>query len=418
MPFVTFCHAAALADIHDVTIVVGTPTEDPVRRASAPFHAIEVVRMPRLERTFDWIVRRILKYNYDSQLWTAFLYPFSLAFEWFAWRQLRRRIYAGEFDVVLRVMPMSPVLPSVFSTLLRKGPIPFVIGPLNGGLPWPPGFSQLENQRQLVSRLRNVYRYLPFARSTYRHATAIVAASSQTYSEFAVYRDKLFFVPEPGIGPSSCTNDARNPRPGAKLELIFVGGLVPRKACDLALRAAAPLLRNGLASLTVIGDGPERARLEELARSLGIENEVVFRGWLAHAEVFEGMRSADVFLFPTLRDNGAGVVFEALASGAVPVVVDFGGPGDIVNQGVGCKAALTNEHDVVAQLEKILTELAQDRERLELLRRQGMVYARERLTWAAKAEDVTRVLQWAVRRGPKPDMPPPKLLVAESASSS
>jgi glycosyltransferase involved in cell wall biosynthesis len=417
MPFVTFCHAAALADIHDVTIVVGTPTEDPVRRASAPFHAIEVVRMPRLERTFDWIVRRILKYNYDSQLWTAFLYPFSLAFEWFAWRQLRRRIYDGEFDVVLRVMPMSPVLPSVFSTLLRKGPIPFVIGPLNGGLPWPPGFSQLENQRQLVSRLRNVYRYLPFARSTYRHATAIVAASSQTYSEFAVYRDKLFFVPEPGIGPSSCTNDARNPRPGAKLELIFVGGLVPRKACDLALRAAAPLLRNGLASLTVIGDGPERARLEELARSLGIENEVLFRGWLAHAEVFQGMRSADVFLFPTLRDNGAGVVFEALASGAVPVVVDFGGPGDIVNQAVGCKAALTNENDVVAQLEEILTGLAQDRGRLEQLRRQGMVYARERLTWAAKADDVTRVLQWAVRQGPKPDMPPPKLLATESASS-
>jgi glycosyltransferase involved in cell wall biosynthesis len=418
MPFVTFCHAAALADIHDVTIVVGTPTEDPVRRASAPFRGIEVVRMPLLERTFDWIVRRILKYNFDSQLWTAFLYPFSLAFEWYAWRQLRRRIYDGEFDVVLRVMPMSPVLPSVFSTLLRKGPIPFVIGPLNGGLPWPPGFSQLENQRQLVSRLRNVYRYLPFARSTYRHATAIVAASSQTYSEFAVYRDKLFFVPEPGIGPSSCTNDTRNPRPDAKLELIFVGGLVPRKACDLALRAAASLLRNGLASLTVIGDGPERARLEELARSLGIENEVLFRGWLAHAEVFQGMRSADVFLFPTLRDNGAGVVFEALASGAVPVVVDFGGPGDIVNQSVGCKAALTDENDVVAQLEKILTGLAQDRDRLERLRRQGMVYARERLTWAAKADDVTRVLQWAVQRGPKPDMPPPKLLVAGSVSST
>ena len=418
MPFVTFCHAAALADLHDVTIVVGTPTEDPVRRASAPFRAIEVVRMPRLERTFDWIVRRILKYNYDSQLWTAFLYPFSLAFEWYAWRQLRRRIYEGEFDVVLRVMPMSPVLPSVFSTLLRKGPIPFVIGPLNGGLPWPPGFSQLENQRQLVSRLRNVYRYLPFARSTYRHATAIVAASSQTYAEFAAYRDKLFFVPEPGIGPSSCTNDARNPKPGAKLELIFVGGLVPRKACDLALRAAAPLLKCGAARLTVIGDGPERARLEELARSLGIENEVLFRGWLAHAEVFQGMRSADVFLFPTLRDNGAGVVFEALASGAVPVVVDFGGPGDIVNQEVGRKAALTNEDDVVVQLQEILTDLANNRDQLEQLRRQGMVYARERLTWAAKAGDVTQVLQWAVQRGPKPDMPPPKLLAAGPVSSS
>lgn len=417
MPFVTFSHAAALAELHDVSLVIGSPTEGAVRRAKAPFHTIEVVRMPLLERTFAWIVRRILKNNFDTQMWTAYLYPFSLAFEWFAWRQLRRRIYAGEFDVVLRVMPMSPVLPSAFSTFLRKGPIPFVIGPLNGGLPWPPGFSQLESQKEWISKLRNVYRYLPFARSTYRHATAIVAASSQTYSEFAAYRDKLFFVPEPGIGPSSCTNDARNPKPGAKLELIFVGGLVPRKACDIALRAAAPLLRNGLANFTVIGDGPERVRLEELAVTLGIEKEILFRGWLSHHEVFEGMRSADVFLFPTLRDNGAGVVFEALASGAVPVVVDFGGPGDIVNQEVGCKAALTSEDDIVAQMEEILTGLAKDRDRLERLRRQGMAYARERLTWAAKASDVTRVLQWAVRQGPKPDMPPPKLLATESASS-
>ena len=417
MPFVTFSHAAALAEIHEVTLVIGSPTEAPVRRAKASFKAIEVVRMPLLERTFAWIVRRILKYNYDTQMWTAFLYPFSLAFEWFAWRQLRGRIHAGEFDVALRVMPMSPVLPSAFSFILRKGPIPFVIGPLNGGLPWPSGFSQLDNQKEWISRLRSIYRYLPFARSTYRNAAAIVVASSQTYSEFAKYHDKLFFVPEPGIGNASFADDQRSSGHGSKLELIFVGGLVPRKACDLALRAAAPLLRGGLARFTVIGDGPERARLEQLAKTLEIEETVSFRGWLSHEEVFKGMRSADVFLFPTLRDNGAGVVFEALASGAVPVVVDFGGPGDIVHPEVGCKATLTNESDVIAQIENILTELAHNRERLEQLRRQGMIYARESLTWEAKARAVTRVLQWAVSNGPKPDLPPPKVLVAGVESS-
>ena len=96
--------------------------------------------MPLLDRIYAWSFRRIFKNNYDSQVLTAFNYPFSLAFEWRAWRQLRRRIFAGEFDVVLRILPMSPVLPSPFAFFLRKGPIPFVIGPINGGLPWPPGF--------------------------------------------------------------------------------------------------------------------------------------------------------------------------------------------------------------------------------------------------------------------------------------
>lgn len=410
MPYVTYSHAAALAQLHDVTLIVRSPSEEPVRRAKAPFRTIDVVRMPLLERIYAWSLRRIFKYNFYTQVLTAYGYPFSLAFEWHAWRQLRRRIFAGEFDVVLRLLPMTPVLPSPFAFFLRKGPIPFVIGPLNGGLPWPPGFSQLENQKEWIANLRNVYRYLPFARSTYRHAAAIIAASSQTYAEFVAYRGKLFFVPEPGIARSLCVADSRTTESGAKLELIFVGGLVPRKACDLALRGAAPLLRSGLANFTVVGDGPERTRLEQLARSLGIEKAVLFCGWLSHVEVLNRLRSADVFVFPSIRDNGAGAVFEALGSGTVPVVADFGGPGDIVHSEVGYKVALTTENDIVAQMEKILTELANDRERLEQLRRQGMAYVRECLTWDAKAQAVTKVLHWVVRRGPKPDLLPPKML--------
>jgi glycosyltransferase involved in cell wall biosynthesis len=417
MPYVTYSHAAALAQLHDVTLVVGAPTEGNVRRAKASFRHIEVVRMPTLERIHAWSFRWIFKSNFDSQALTAFGYPFSLAFEWYAWRQLRQRIFEGEFDVVLRILPVSAVLPSPFAFFLRKGPIPIVIGPLNGGLPWPPGFSQLERQKEWVSGLRGLYRYLPFARSTFRNAAAIIAASSQTCAEFAVYRDKLFFIPENGVSRSLCSNDGRKQEPRTKLELIFVGGLVPRKACDLALRAAAPLLRAGRARFTVVGDGPERNGLKQLVTSLGVENSVVFAGWLSLTEVLSHLRAADVLVFPSVRDFGGGVVFEALACGAVPVVADFGGPGDIVHPEVGYKAPVTNETDIIVHLEKALAELAQNRDLLERLRRQGMAYARERLTWDAKAQDTTRVLQWVLSRGEKPDFRPPKELATELPSS-
>jgi glycosyltransferase involved in cell wall biosynthesis len=413
---VTYSHAAALAQLHDVTLVAKASVEEGLRRANPPFRAIEVVRTPLSDRIWNWVFRKVLRSNPDTQIRTALLYPFHIAFEWRAWRQLRRRIFAGEFDVVLRVVPITAVLPSPFAFFLRKGPIPFVIGPINGGLPWPSGFGQLEKQKEWVSGLRSLYRYLPFARSTYRHATAIIAASSQTYAEFLPYRDKLFFVPENGVGRSTCSEDCRRPDRGGKLELIFVGGLVPRKACDLALRAAAPVLRNDLAHFAVVGDGPERNRLENLARSLGIEKAVTFYGWLSHSEVLSRMRSADVFVFPSVRDFGGGVVFEALAAGAVPIVVDFGGPGDIVHPKVGYKVPLTDESGVVKEIEQILANLANDRDLLSRLREQGMLYAREQLTWEAKAEATSRVLNWVVRRGGKPDLPPPKMLFPERAS--
>lgn len=81
-----------------------------------------------------------------------------------------------------------------------------------------------------------------------------------------------------------------------------------------------------------------------------------------------------------------------------------------MNPRVGCKVPLISENDMVSRMEEILTELAQNRHRLEELREQGMSYAREFLTWERKAQTLTAILQWAVRRGPKPNLPPPKML--------
>ena len=254
---------------------------------------------------------------------------------------------------------------------------------------------------------------MPFARSTYRNAAAIIAASSQTYAEFAAYRDKLFFVPEPGIARSLCSGDARSPEPGAKLELIFVGGLGSLQGLRSCFARGCSLFAKRFGSLyrgrRRPGAEPPRAACE-----IPWDREGCFLLWLGQpCGGPRRLRSADVMVFPSVRDFGAGVVFEALATGAVPVVADFGGPGDIVHPEVGYKVPLTNENDIVAQMEKILTELAHDRDRLEQLRRQGMAYARECLTWDAKAQaHYSESCDGYVRQGPKPDFLPPKMLAA------
>jgi glycosyltransferase involved in cell wall biosynthesis len=413
---VCYRHAEALAQFHSVTLVGRSINEAALRRTQAPFHAIVAISMPWLDRIFAWSLRWIFGNNFHSRALTAFWYPFSIAFEWRAWRRMRTRIISGEFDIVLRLSPVISVIPSAFPFFLRNCSVPFIIGPINGGLPWPKGFSQADNQKAWIDNLRNLYRFVPFARSTYRRAAAIIAGSSQTYAEFAGYREKLFFVPENGLSPSLCSGVLRRRDGDSKLELIFLGGLVPYKACDLALRAAAPFLRRDLACFTVVGDGPERNRLEQLTKSLGIEESVSFCGMLPHTEAMQRLRSADVLVFPSVREFGGGVVFEALAVGAVPLVADFGGPGDIVHPDVGYKVSLTNENDVVAQMEKALAELVHDRSLLERLRQQGMSYARECLTWEAKAQIVTQIMRWVMASGPKPELSPPKTLAADIGS--
>ncbi|MGE4056662.1 MAG: glycosyltransferase family 4 protein [Vicinamibacterales bacterium] len=399
--------AAALARCHDVTLAVRSGyNERAVRRAGAPFEQIEGVRVPALDKIYAWSLRRLFRYDYGSHALTAFTYPFAVAFEWCAWRQLRPRITAGAFDVVIRLLPVTSVLPSAFAFLLRKTRTPFVVGPVNGGLPWPTGFPQVERQKEWVSGLRNVYRVLPFSRSTYGRAAAIIAGSSCTAHEFDEYRDKVFFVPENGIEDSTIESAARSPQAGP-LRLMFVGRLVPYKACDLAIRGAARLLREGRALLTVVGDGPERNALERLAETLGVAGAISFRGWLSHPETLACLRKADVLVFPSLREFGGGVVFEALARGVVPIVARFGGPGDIVTPAVGFAFRLTNEADAVTEIDYALDRLERDRLLLQEISARGLGYAKEHLTWQAKARTVSSILMWTAGRGAKPDLPPP-----------
>jgi len=76
-----------------------------------------------------------------------------------------------------------------------------------------------------------------------------------------------------------------------------------------------------------------------------------------------------------------------------------------VHPEVGYKVPPSNDHEVISEMEVILKDLADNRNLLTRLRQQGMSYARECLTWDAKAKATTQVLRWAVQQGPKPDLP-------------
>ncbi len=104
--------------------------------------------------------------------------------------------------------------------------------------------------------------------------------------------------------------------------LIAVGRLAETKGFDLAVLALAELVRCGTsARLVLVGDGPERARLERLARAGGVSSRVEFRGWLPQNELLPLYRRAWLLIAPSRvlangrRDGIPNVIVEALAMG-------------------------------------------------------------------------------------------------------
>src|SRR5262249_54978896 len=132
----------------------------------------------------DLITDRILKIDRSSQMFTLLRIPFYWHFEQLIWKKFGDQIERGRFDIVHRITPVSPVISSPLAERCARAGVPFVLGPINGGLPWPKGYSNaLQKERQLVSRVRNFYKYAPYVGSMRRNSSAILVASRTTWNE-------------------------------------------------------------------------------------------------------------------------------------------------------------------------------------------------------------------------------------------
>jgi glycosyltransferase involved in cell wall biosynthesis len=113
---------------------------------------------------------------------------------------------------------------------------------------------------------------------------------------------------------------------------VSVGRLNAEKGMHHAVRALAALGPDApRAVLVIVGEGEERALLEELAGSLGIERRIVFAGAQPYEVVAKYLAAADVFLFPTERGEAAPLVLPQAMACAVPVIAsDIGGIPEVV----------------------------------------------------------------------------------------
>lgn len=408
VPLVGWSHYKALSRIADVHLVTRVHNRRELNRAGLiegqDYTAIdtEFFSQPML-RLLRWISGP----NKGWATLTGLTIPSYILFELIAWKRLKRQL--RHFDVVHRITPVSPAMPSPFARRSRKAGVPFVLGPMNGGLPWPKEFPDLKRQEgEWLSHFRFLFRMIPGYKASRQSAAAIIAGGRSAFHEIpAIWHDKLIYIPENAFDPRrfppppNRTVQHYQDRP---LRAIFLGRLVRSKGCDMALEAAADLLRQGRMILTIVGSGPEENRLRKLVACLGIADAVEFTNELRHHQVSIHLGRADILTFPSVHEFGGAVVLEAMALGVVPVIANYGGPAELTSSECAFMVPLQERAAFIQAYRDVLHAIVQDPAQLLLLSENGRQRANRWFTWTKKAEQTMSVYRWALgERTIRPD---------------
>ncbi len=344
------------------------------------------VDLPRWLRYFLKLPSGVQFYAY---LWQIQAY-------WAA-RKLHARV---GFDAFHHITYANDWMASYIGALL---PVPYLRGPGGGAHRTPKAFLREYSFRACVwERFRTfggwILRRDPvFLRGQHRARAILLCNREAVEAVPPRLRNKVQLFPVNGIseddlrifsrangnGSSAAAPDhGRQGSNATVFHVLSAGKLLGLKGYALAIRAFAPFAQHHSdVRFTIVGDGPERTRLENLIRQLGLENQVQLLRWTPRQDLLAMMRQCDAFLFPSLRDGGGAVVVEAMAAGKPVVCMDLAGPAMHVTEACGIKIPARSPEEAVELMAQALERLYQDRQLCLKMGEAGRARAEQVYSW-------------------------------------
>ncbi len=396
VPLIGWSLARALADVADVHLVTQIRNRDAILRAGLvegeDFTAIDSEALAKPL----WALGSFLRMG-EGKGWTALQAVSAVSYPYFErliWKKFGAALRAGEYDIVHRVTPLSPTQVSPLAKKCARIGVPFVVGPLNGGVPWPREFDAARRQeKEWLSYLRGAYKALPGRGAMLDHASAILAGSTHTAGEIPEkHQHKVVWLPENAVDPTRFNAPSLAETDGP-LRACFIGRMVPYKGPDMLLEAARPLVERGEMTIEFIGDGPLLPALRAQAEGL---TGVTFHGWLDHAQVQDVVARCSVLSFPSVREFGGGVVLEAMALGLAPLIVDYAGPAELLTDQTGYTVPLGDRDSIIEGFRDALGGLTHTRAEVAAKGAAARSAVHANFTWAAKADQVSAVYDWVL----------------------
>jgi glycosyltransferase involved in cell wall biosynthesis len=379
----------------DVWLVVHSRTRDELSRLFPGERRIHYVEDTQLHR---WLWRL------DSALPAQIAYITTgfvsrIATQLIQRRLVRHLVKQEGIDIVHQPIPVSPREPSLMYDLGA----PVIIGPMNGGMVFPPAFRHHRSWTE-----RGLYRLGAMSASAMnwlmpgkRRAALLLVANQRSRDALPKgLGPRVESLVENGVDLTLWREDsihAAQKQHGATF--LFLGRLIDLKAVDLLLLAFHQASSQAPMRLLIAGDGLERERLEQVARQLGILaddpsndlGKVRFLGWLPQQECAQLLGQVDCLVLPSLRECGGAVILEAMAMAKPVIATAWGGPLDYLDDNCGVLVEPTDREAIVTGFRDAMARLACSPDERARLGHKGRLKVVQEYDWSTKVDAMLRV---------------------------
>lgn len=283
--------------------------------------------------------------------------------------EARKAMAKEKFDLIWHNGPFA--IDNTFSLLALLAPkyLPFIVGPINK----PHTYIGADEARSMGSKNSTISntrtRLIKFIDTkTYFISEIFRVLSSLTLKKatLVIAREKAVekIIKKRGVNRVTTLNMAMKithslqPNPknySGKIRLVNVSYLVERKCTQDLIRMMDYLVnKKGLDTfqLTIVGDGPQKNRLEDMVEKLQLHSFIKFVGYVKKSNVMKYYRKADIFVSASLSDTMPAMYFEAMSSGLPLVTYRNQSTDELIEEGVSCTTV--NSRDCEAMAEEIV----------------------------------------------------------------
>lgn len=285
-----------------------------------------------------------------------------------------------------------------YGSRLQNLNTPFVYGPLGSGERAPynlrRGYSLIGHIKDFVRDISNLaIRVDPSVQNTIKNADLIIARTSETQSLIPMkFQDKCLVRSDLGIDEKQF--GAFKLRDRSARKFLFAGRLLHWKGLNVTISAFAKACEicDDL-TFTIVGDGPEKQKLQRIAKRLNVFDKIQFINWVPQNELMALYREHDVFLFTSLHDSGGTVLLEAFGNGMPVISLKLGGPGLLVdnNRGFLLEVKGRSWDQVVNNVADRILELHQNKNLFLEKQKNAFEWSKEN-TWISNARETYEII--------------------------